>query len=582
MMEFFSHPIPAVILLLGILVFVHELGHYVVGRWCGIAVEVFSIGFGPAIVGFRHRGTDYRLSWIPLGGFVKFAGAHPTEDLPTQLNGLPYREVSLAKRAMTIFAGPFANFLLAAAVYSVLGMSGIQHPPPLIGEVIEGSAAEAAGIRAGDVFMQIDDHPIKTWRDLEAIIADSPGRTLTVTVRREGQERQIALTPATTEVTDFTGKPVTVGRAGIARGHLPAVLTVTSADSPAAIAGLATGDKVVEVTPLSASKTSISSPTKIRSFSDLTHAVSTAVQDDATAFMALKVTNARVPGDHAVLQEGPHADRILHVAIGALRADKLKSAPGKDQMRVLGIETSQLTVGEASDTVAGVLKKGDRLLAWNNTPLRDVFALHEQLMANKAATAQLQVQRGFSTQQVDIQLKPVDVQRPDGVATIYTLPVIFWGQPEEPEPIVEQYSNPLSAVAYGIRETGAQTATLFDNVKSLFTGEVPLKALGGPMLIAKVAGDSARRGWQTFLTSMALISINLGLLNLFPIPVLDGGQLVLMGAEAIKRRPLRESAVENFQKVGFAMILALVVLATYNDLSRFWRSMLESVTGMFQ
>jgi regulator of sigma E protease len=114
------------------------------------------------------------------------------------------------------------------------------------------------------------------------------------------------------------------------------------------------------------------------------------------------------------------------------------------------------------------------------------------------------------------------------------------------------------------------------------TGDIPLKALGGPMLIAKVAGDSARRGWQTFLGSMALISINLGLLNLFPIPVLDGGQLVLMGAEAVRRRPLRESSVENFQKVGFAMILALVVLATYNDLSRFWKSMLESVVGIFQ
>ena len=101
------------------------------------------------------------------------------------------------------------------------------------------------------------------------------------------------------------------------------------------------------------------------------------------------------------------------------------------------------------------------------------------------------------------------------------------------------------------------------------------------MLIAKVAGDSARHGWQTFITSMALISVNLGLLNLFPIPVLDGGQLVLMLVEGLKRRPLSAVASENFQKVGFAMVLALVVLATYNDLSRFWRSMLESVVGKF-
>jgi regulator of sigma E protease len=156
------------------------------------------------------------------------------------------------------------------------------------------------------------------------------------------------------------------------------------------------------------------------------------------------------------------------------------------------------------------------------------------------------------------------------------------GSPIEPEPIYEVYKNPLSAISYGLKETAHQTGELAANVFELITGEVPLKALGGPMLIAKVAGESARRGWQTFLGSMALISINLGLLNLFPIPVLDGGQLVMMGVEGIRRRPLSEVAIENFQKIGFAMIMALVVLATYNDLSRFWKSMLSSVVGLFQ
>src|SRR5690606_26055900 len=106
----------------------------------------------------------------------------------------------------------------------------------------------------------------------------------------------------------------------------------------------------------------------------------------------------------------------------------------------------------------------------------------------------------------------------------------------------------------GMAETARKSAGLVVTVGQLFTGEIPLGALGGPMLIAKVAGDSAKAGWQTFLGSMALISINLGIINLFPIPVLDGGQLLLMGAEAVRRRPLRERAVENFQKLGFAMI----------------------------
>jgi regulator of sigma E protease len=214
--------------------------------------------------------------------------------------------------------------------------------------------------------------------------------------------------------------------------------------------------------------------------------------------------------------------------------------------------------------------------------VRDVFTLREQLLANTSPTVTVTILRHLQRRDVEVPLKGIEAQRADGPVTIYTLPVSFWGQSIEPEPVIEKYDSPFAALAYGLKQTGAETRELIGNVVSLITGDIPLKALGGPMLIAKVAGDSARRGFQTFLGSMALISINLGLLNLFPIPVLDGGQLVLMGAEAVRRRPLREAAIENFQKVGFAMILALVVLATYNDLSRFWKSMLESVVGLFQ
>ena len=127
MSQFFSHPIPAVVILLGLLVLIHELGHYLVGRWCGIAVETFSIGFGPRILGFRRGGTDYQISWIPLGGFVKFAGAHPSEDVPAGLKGIGFLQASLPKRAATIVAGPAANFLLAVVVYAILVTTGLHY-----------------------------------------------------------------------------------------------------------------------------------------------------------------------------------------------------------------------------------------------------------------------------------------------------------------------------------------------------------------------------------------------------------------------------------------------------------------------
>ena len=133
-----------------------------------------------------------------------------------------------------------------------------------------------------------------------------------------------------------------------------------------------------------------------------------------------------------------------------------------------------------------------------------------------------------------------------------------------------------------MKETVRQTGVIAAAVYGLFTGDMPLKALGGPISIAKVASDSVKMGWMTFASALALISVNLGLLNLFPIPVLDGGQLVLLAPEGIRRRPLSVLAIENFQKIGFVMVLALIAMATYNDLSRFWTSMLEGVAGFFQ
>jgi regulator of sigma E protease len=130
-----------------------------------------------------------------------------------------------------------------------------------------------------------------------------------------------------------------------------------------------------------------------------------------------------------------------------------------------------------------------------------------------------------------------------------------------------------------VDEAYVQTSMMVTSLWQIITGAAPVKALGGPMMIAKVASDSAKAGWLAFLATMAVISINLGLVNLFPIPILDGGQLVLLAAEGVKRSPIEESTIENFQKIGFVIVMSLVVLALYNDLSRFWSSMIRSIVN---
>jgi regulator of sigma E protease len=579
MAEFFAHPIPAVILLLGVLVLVHELGHFVVGRLCGIAVEVFSIGFGPRIFGFTRRGTEYRVSWIPLGGFVKFAGSHPSEEVPEGLPGQAFRAVSLPRRAVTVAAGPAANFLLAILVYTVLAMDGIQLPPAVIGEVVAGSPAQAAGLRYGDKLLKIGGEAIASWLDLEKHISASPGRELALVVERDGATVGLRLTPGVVEVPDMAGRPVKIGRAGVALGRLPAIVTIRDLQSVAGRAGLRTGDRVAAVVVNG-------SDTPVTYYPELT-AVLAAQAAQGQKKVTLKIYQAPVPGaddDDAGGQaktEPVVPEREVTLPLEAL-ATLPPDANERQVGQVLGLNDSQLTVADATETLQGVLRPGDVLTHWQDQPLRDVFQLGELLRNNVAEMVDVTVDRGGKSLPLLLALKGVEAQRPEGKVTVFTLPVVFYGQPEEPPPLVEKYSNPVAALGYGLKETAVQTGALFGAIANLISGEIPLKALGGPMLIAKVAGDSARHGWQTFIGSMALISINLGLLNLFPIPVLDGGQLLLMGAEGVRRRPLRETAVENFQKVGFAMILALVVLATYNDLSRFWKSMLESVVGIFQ
>ena len=579
--QYFTHPVPAVAVLLGLLVFFHELGHFLVGRWCGIAVETFSIGFGPRIFGFTRSGTEYRVGWIPLGGFVKFAGSHPSEDVPSGLKGRAFLETSLPKRALTVLDGPLSNFLLAVVVYAVLGLDGVPHPPALIGDVIEGSAAAAAGMKYGDKVESIGGREVQTWRHLEEAISSSPGKKLEVIVKRDGQRLSLVLVPELVHTSDMLGRPASIGRAGVALGRQPAIVSVLAANSAAAQAGLNTGDRVLEVTWMGEGGQP-TPPHPIDFYPELVSAVRRAAA--AGAALSLTIAAAPLPEDRAELKGSQSA------SLGVSRHVRLDLSAGRslapdvsdrEFMRALGLTSSELTVAGTTDAGAKELLRGDVLTAWNGKPLRDVFSLREQLIANTAPQVQLTVVRHEQQTAVVLKLKGIEAQRPEGAVTIYTLPVIFWGQMIEPEPLVEKYNNPFSALAYGVRQTAVQTQELFGNVVSLVSGQIPLKALGGPMLIAKVAGDSARHGWQTFITSMALISVNLGLLNLFPIPVLDGGQLVLMLVEGLKRRPLSAVASENFQKVGFAMVLALVVLATYNDLSRFWRSMLESVVGKF-
>jgi regulator of sigma E protease len=563
--SFFSHPLIAVVALLGALVFVHEFGHFLVGRACGIAVEIFSIGFGAKLFSFRHGHTEYRLSAVPLGGYVKFYGASPAEPVPAGVEGQEFFRANYWRRMATIAAGPGANFLLAAIAFAILGLSGISHPPAIVGDVLPGAPAELAGVFPGDKLIAIDGVPVVRWRQLEASVSQSADRVMKWTLERNGQVIHIDLKPAAVEVENALGRKIRIGRAGVSLGIVPAYLYMSKKDGWAYRSGIRTGDLVKGV-----SCPRLGVERNPKGFGEFAVVLWEMISIcDST--INIEIIRDGVPSKivAAKVDQG-----LLNIA----NKGPLVFAKVREFVALAGIEDAQLLVWPDQKD-SSVFLRGDRLVRFAGKKFDGVFGLRDLVIENQSPVVKIGLIRDFLEIELDLPLKAVDSQQAKGRVTVYTLPVSLLGQPEEPAPVIEKYSGFFSALTYGFEECGRQIVVIAGALAHLVSGEIPIKALGGPIMIAKVAGDSAKLGWQSFLTSLALISVNLGLVNLFPIPVLDGGQMVLFSIEGILRRPLNDRAMEFFHKIGFIFVAALVLLATYNDLSRFWKSMLIALVG---
>lgn len=536
-MQLLSHPLLAIVFLIAVLIFVHELGHFIIGRLCGIGVETFSIGFGPRLFSFTRNGTVYQVAWLPLGGYVKFAGALPNEEVADIHRGKEMHLASKTRRSLTIAAGPVANFLLAIFIYTILGLAGLEHAPSIVGTVRPDSPAAHSGLQAGDRITALDGDAVTRWNELRDHIAAAPQQRVQLTVQRQQQELQLTLVP------DAEGER---GVAGIGLDYEKAIIAVPHPDAIAAQQGLQRGDEIIAV-QVAGESTAITTFTQLRAFF-------ARLQPHTTVFLRLlrneKETAAFIP---------PQPDMSL---------------------AQLGIASALLTIKEAMPP-ALALQPNDHIVAVGKHRIDDVYDLSTALREQQQATAVFTVIRNGEERRLDVQLEEHITQRVEGAVKIYTLPATFIGTMFRPPAIVERYPDPLSALGFGVRETVSKSALVLSSLFGLFTGDVPLKALGGPIMIAKVAGDSAKAGWKFFCLTMAIISINLGLINLFPIPVLDGGQLVMVGMECVRRRRLSMGTIENYQRVGFVMVMCLVVLAFYNDLSRYWQTFLKSVAGFF-
>jgi regulator of sigma E protease len=219
---FLSYGVPF-LAVLTVIVFIHELGHFLVARWCGVNVETFSVGFGRAIFGwFDRRGTYWKIGWVPLGGYVKFQGDANAASLPADDPGAgkpgDFHRTSVGRRAAIVVAGPLANFLLAIAIFAVsFSIVGVPISTPVVEEVRPGSAAEMVGIQPGDRITRIEGHEITSFTEIQRLVADRADQELAITIERDGREIALRVTPQTTEVTDRFGGTVRIGLLGISR-----------------------------------------------------------------------------------------------------------------------------------------------------------------------------------------------------------------------------------------------------------------------------------------------------------------------------------------------------------------------------
>jgi regulator of sigma E protease len=358
----------SVIVLLGVLIFVHELGHFLAARVGGVGVLKFSLGFGPKIFGKKIGETEYALSWIPLGGFVKLLGESDSETLKPEDEKRSFQKQPTWKKILIILAGPFFNFVLAVLIFIIVFMYGVPNLTTVIGEIQKGSAAHEAGIETGDKIIKLGGHNVTYWEEIRPIIADSKGKELEIVVERKSQNENIVLKPKLSKSKDIFGDEISTYLIGV---------------SPA-------GNVVVE------------------------------------------------------------------------------------------------------------------------------------------------------------------------------------------------RKNPIDALLASFQKTWEISKLTVIAVVKMIEGTISPRTLGGPIFIAQVAGAQVKEGIIPFILFMALLSINLGVINLFPIPVLDGGHIMFYTIELITRREISVKIKETSQQIGFVLLIMLMIFVIMIDIERMNFKVVNDVLKLFK
>ncbi len=534
----------AFVLVLGPLVTVHELGHFVAARACGVRVLKFSIGFGPAIGLGRYRlrwvrgGTEFVIAWIPLGGFVKMLGEYPGEERSPEVLADRARSLSvqtLWKKLTIVLAGPVTNLALPILVFLVALWIGLERPAPVVGMVEAGSPAAEQGIRAGDRVLAVNGSAIEYWDDLDDAIRTQPGAAVSLDLERGGQRLHEELVARERAGIDLLGGNRAVGWIGLQHERQQALLGIPDAKSPAAVAGLRSGDRVVSVDG--------------------------AEVKDWTAFAAA-VAKAKT---------GTLALRVAQEVAGKATEREVR-VPALGSVEALGAIPAVVLITEvASDTPAARagLAAGDLIVAVDGEPVGSFRSFNERVRASQGRALAIQVVRSGAARSLSVAPVQVETEVAPGVKEErYRIGVVLEDATVPGAVAVERVRNPLVALPRALSRTASIVSLTVEGIKRLVTGEISHKSLGGPIEIARQAHVAFELGWAAFISMLVFLSVNLGVLNLLPIPILDGGQAVMFTLEAVLRDRFTMRAREIAQTFGLLLLATLMGFAFWNDLTK--------------
>ena len=540
------------VILVSSLIFVHELGHFTVAKIFGVKVLTFSLGFGPKVLRFRGRETEYCIGLLPLGGYVKMLEESRSDIVLPEDRRRTFESLALYKRILIVLAGPAMNLCFPVLLYFSVFVTDGPFLPPTVGVVLPGHPADGK-LLPGDRIMEVNGQAVGTFDEVRRLVGQQPGQLIKFKVFRENKYVDVEMTAEDTVEARQLDIVERVGTVGIQASAPAAVIGIPETQSPAYRAGLRTFDVITHV-----------AGQPVRRFMDLERALRSNRGETVPVSYLRPVPVEKGLGGLAEFA-------VYEPGVVALTPNP----SGADLLSRTGIELADLyaaIVPKDSYLYKAGLRPGDKIVGLDDEPVQAWSVFHERLRQARDRPHRLEYwsPSDGQTRSGTFQMRREDFTDEHGQTFArYVLRVQHW-VPLAPEKRVEHPAPMRYALNKALEETGEVIRFITVGIVRLAQGRLSLKSLSGPITIYEVAGEEGRKGPDYFVWVMALISINLGLLNLLPIPVLDGGHLMFFGLEAVLRRPLPLRVREVAHIIGMGILLLLMAVAFKNDVEKRW------------